>query len=253
VHPSDRDNAGVIIGSTDLLIGMHGVEAPLLAEVNPGFCTQRVRQVNCENAALAVNEWLAGNPVSALPEGELPPPCNSLPQRARRRLRRILQFLHIAGNSARPRASLDQAYGGRFEATTLPNLQRLLLAEGEGARGIVRMNFSDGRNHHFNAAVRDGRVLLIDGQVNRIAALDAVQAADPCTLYDFAREQADLRAVLVDTDNSTALRLQMARSCGGRIAAALALHDGASLSFMRTDTLQLREPRVAASVDLPCA
>lgn len=248
MQPRDRGNAGVI-GSTDLLIGMHGFEAPLLAEVNPGFCTQLVRQVNCENAALAVNEWLAGNPVSALPEGELPPPCNSLPQRARRRLRRILRFLHSARNAPRPRVSLDQAYGGRFEATTLSELQALLLAQGEGARGIVRMNFSDGRNHHFNAAVRDGQVLLIDGQVNRIAALDAAQAADPCTLYDFAREQADLRAVPVDTDDTMALRLQMARNHGGRMAAARALHDGASLSFMRTDELRLGEPWGTAPVD----
>lgn len=249
MQPSDRDDVGILTGSTDLLTGMRGAEAPLLAQINPGFGTQLVRQVNCENVALAVNEWLAGSPMSALPEGELPPPCNSLMQRARRRWQRILRFLSPARDAPQRRLSLDEAYGGRFEATTLSALQTHLLSLGDGARGIVRMNFSDGRNHHFNALVRDGQVLLIDGQVNRIAPLEPGRAADPRMLYDFAREQADIRAVPVDTDDSMALRLQMAVHGADPMAAARALHDGVSLWFMRTDELRLGEPRRRESID----
>ena len=228
-----------------VLQGLRGLEAPWLAEVNPGFRAQSVRQSNCENTALAVNEWLAGNPLSALPEPEPRMRPGSLRERVRRGLRRVLRRPPPPGGvgDLEPRMPLDRAYGGRFEAVTLPQLEARLAALGDGARGIVRMNFSDGRHHHFNAATLAGRVLLIDGQVNRIARLDASKAANPCTLYAFTWEQCDLRARVAETNDALALELQVAHATLDTAAAACSLHHHASLGFMRTDRLEL--------IDLP--
>lgn len=239
-HGTPAPHAGV-------LRGLRGLEAPWLAGVNPGFMALSVRQSNCENTALAVNEWLAGNPLSALPEPEPRGHPGSLRERLTRSLQRVLRRPLPGGEHAAVelRMPLDRAYGGRFEAVTLPLLEARLALLGEGARGIVRMLFSDGRHHHFNAAVHDGHVLLIDGQVNRITALDAPNAANPCTLYAFTREQSEVRARLPETNDVLALKLQVAHATRDFVAAAGLLHDYSSLAFMRTDTLTL--------IDLPSA
>jgi hypothetical protein len=151
----------------------------ILAQINP-----QKANTNCSHCAIAVDRYLSGEGIStALPfeasGGEITRIENS--------------YLDGSGQPIR-----FQEISASADSNVLSEIAYSLENAGHGTKGIINVQFNEGKNHTFNIVNLNGTIYLVDGQTGRKQSIRS-EDAEKGTLVSFIKEQfSDIRKLSVD-------------------------------------------------------